>query len=518
MEERTRETGFAFRNLGAGIGAAAGSLVVMFAGRFTLGTPAPPELFTEEIFAHVPMNLFSFFIHLLGMWAKWTAFAGVLALSLLGGGFLGCLFSPFLRLLRGRFHPLAAGLLYGSILWAVGMTFLLPLMGGGFWGNSLKVGPLAASLALWISGLAYGVLLSVFLRCGRRGRNRPGGENSVSSDRREFLSRASLALTALWIPSLVSAATVILRSGAARAQGLFDQIKGLSARVTPNSKFYRISKNLFDPTVDAGDWTLNIHGLVASPLTLKYDQLSSWTAAERYWTLECISNEVGGELISNARWKGIPLKTLVEQTRPRPEARYLIIRSADGYSTAVPLESALDPDALAAYQMNGVALPQIHGFPLRMLIPGRFGMKNPKWVTEMELSAENYLGFWESRGWSNEAVVKTMSRFDVPTDRDTLSAGQTYPLAGIAYAGDRGISKVEVSVDGGRSWQPMNLESPFSPYAWVRWARQWTPAVPGKYTLVVRATDGRGNLQTSQRVPTLPNGASGWHTITVQAK
>lgn len=517
MESPAGRSASHLKSFAVGAAAASGSLLLMFAGRFTLNTPALPELLTEEIFAHVPMNLFAFFIGLLGGWAKWVAFAGVLFLFLLGGGALGALFPPFRRLFRGRLHPLVAGMLYVCLLWLGTMMVFVPLVGGGFWGTSLEAGPLLGSLALWVAWLLYGALLCALLTGRRAGRASARPPSSAAGDRREFLSRTGLALAALWIPALVSSASVLLRWGVARAEVIFGQIQGLSARVTSNAKFYVISKNLFDPDVAAADWSLKVHGLVDSPLTLKYADLAVWPAAERYWTLECISNEVGGNLISNALWKGIPLHTLLERAQPGPRARYLIIRSVDGYSTALPLESALAPASLAAYQMNGVALPHRHGFPLRLLFPGRFGMKNPKWVSELELSAENYLGFWESRGWSNQAAVKTMSRFDVPADGAELKAGQIHPLAGIAYAGDRGIEKVEVSTDGGRFWQPASLEKALSPYTWVRWARQWTPAVPGRYTLVVRATDGQGHLQTSRRTESLPNGASGWHTITIRA-
>lgn len=298
----------------------------------------------------------------------------------------------------------------------------------------------------------------------------------------------------------------------------FPQIPGLSPEVTPNGKFYRISKNLFDPVVNVSKWSLEVKGLLERPLRLTYDELKTLPAVQQYTTLECISNEVGGDLISNALWKGVRLKTLLERAGVKAKAKKVVFTCADGYSTGIPLEKALHPDTLLAYEMNDVPLPTDHGFPLRLINPGHYGMKNPKWITGIELVDHDFKGYWERRGWSDEAKVKTMSRIDVPLGSSTIKIGKQ-PIAGIAFAGDRGIQQVEVSTDDGRTWQKALVKKALSPYTWVLWAFGWEPKDPamhGRFMIKVRATDGKGQVQTAEVAPPLPDGASGLHTIMVK--
>lgn len=299
----------------------------------------------------------------------------------------------------------------------------------------------------------------------------------------------------------------------------FPQIPGLSPEVTPNEKFYRISKNLFDPVVNVSKWFLEVKGLVERPLRLPYDELKTLPAVQQYTTLECISNEVGGDLISNALWKGVRLKELLTKVGMKPKGKKVVFTCVDGYSTGIPLEKALHPDTILAYEMNGVPLPTDHGFPIRLINPGHYGMKNPKWITGIELVDQDFKGYWERRGWSDEAKVKTMSRIDVPAGGSTIKAGKRY-IAGIAFAGDRGIQKVEVSTDDGRTWQKAFVKKALSPSTWVLWAFEWEPpkdpTMHGRFMVKVRATDGRGQVQTAEIVPPLPDGASGLHTIMVK--
>lgn len=289
--------------------------------------------------------------------------------------------------------------------------------------------------------------------------------------------------------------------------------------MTPNDKFYVVSKNPagLDPRLDAKKWTLEIFGLVGKPVKLTYDDIKAMPSFSRYHTLECISNEVGGDLIGNAMWKGVRFRNLIERAGGlNPKAVRFALRCADGYSEGIPIADAMMPDVMLAYEMNGVPLPPSHGFPVRMLTPGIFGMKNPKWLTKIEAVSTNFTGYWQASGWSDEAVVKTMSAFRVPDRRDVASG--EVELGGVAYSGDRGIKDVEVSTDDGKTWVKAETKPPLGPYTWALWAAIWKPTGPGEFTLKVRARDGVEVMQTSQESPTLPDGATGHHTIRVRVR
>jgi DMSO/TMAO reductase YedYZ molybdopterin-dependent catalytic subunit len=325
-----------------------------------------------------------------------------------------------------------------------------------------------------------------------------------------------VALPVLWgFTGLVGGLVLgVGRRLAAALDMAFEALKGLSSEVTPNEKFYTISISLFDPTINPKTWKLTLHGLVDKPLQLSLDELKALPAHEAYVTFACISNEIGGKLIGNARWKGVPLRTLLEMAQLKPEAHKVVLRSDDGYSTGIPLERCLRPQTFLAYEMNGQELPNSHGFPLRAVIPGYYGMKQPKWLTEIEVVADDYLGYWEERGWADEAVVKTFSRIDVPAHRAQVPVSGA-PIGGIAFAGDRGIRKVEFSLDGGKTWEVAVLKPPLSPYTWTLWAAELALPSRGDYVLAVRATDGQGTLQDERVSEPLPDGVSGYHKLRV---
>jgi len=278
--------------------------------------------------------------------------------------------------------------------------------------------------------------------------------------------------------------------------------------ITPVSDFYVVSKNIGgDPVVDASTWRLNLPGR-----SLTYDELLALPSHELELTLECISNEIGGTLISNGSWKGPRVSDVLALTSVPSNASWMLMESADGYTESFQLRD-LTADHLLATQLNGAPLTSMHGFPARFIFPGRYGMKQPKWVTRISFSASDKPGYWENNGWDERAIVKTMSRIDRPSDGVALAAGSVQ-FGGIAFAGSRRISGVELSWDGGRSWQAADLQAEFSPYAWRFWQLS-TSIAAGHYNVKVRARDGEGTLQPSQSAPTLPNGADGYHTITV---
>lgn len=290
-------------------------------------------------------------------------------------------------------------------------------------------------------------------------------------------------------------------------------VEGLSSYITPNDDFYRIDTALVTPNVLPGDYTLRIHGRCANPIELTFEELLARPMIERDITLSCVSNEVGGGLVGNARWLGVPLADLLAEVRPDASADQLVGRSADGFTAGAPTQLCADGrDAMIAVGMNGEPLPVEHGFPVRMIVPGLYGyVSATKWLTELELTSfADFDAYWIPRGWSTPTPIKTESRIDTP--RRKAAAGKV-AVAGVAWAQHRGVNAVEVRVDDG-AWQPARLSDVVSGDTWRQWVYEWD-AAPGEHSLTVRATDGAGVVQTEQRTPVAPDGASGWHTVKV---
>lgn len=298
-------------------------------------------------------------------------------------------------------------------------------------------------------------------------------------------------------------------------------ISGLPPLVTPTRDFYHVSKNSSDPKVPKEGWKLTVEGLVDKPYTLTYDELLAQPSLYRYLNLSCISNPIGGNLIGSAKWKGTPLKGLLDKAGVQAGAKRVVFLCADDYTDSISIEVALHDYNLLAWEMNGATLPDDHGFPARLLIPGIYGMKNTKWLKTIRVIDDpNYKGFWQSNGWDNPAPTRTMSTFYLPRrdqhSQGMLKVGVPNLVGGVAYAGDRGISEVEVSTDGGQTWATASLRPPLSRFAWLHWTYNWTPQQPGKFTLKVRATDGTGKLQLDQVKEAYPAGAEAYDTITAE--
>jgi DMSO/TMAO reductase YedYZ molybdopterin-dependent catalytic subunit len=301
----------------------------------------------------------------------------------------------------------------------------------------------------------------------------------------------------------------------------------LSPLITSNQDFYVVTKNaVADPVLDAANWRLVIDGEVNNPVQLDYVSLRSLPAVEITKTLECISNLTAGceqtsfgcDLISTARWAGVRLSDLVNLAGGlKPGVVAFALFATDEFSAGLPVSAAMDPETLVVYEMNGEVLPREHGYPARLLVPGRYGMKNPKWLAGIRAMNQPFTGWYDQRGWNPEGFVKTMSRIDVPADGASLPAGQQQ-VAGIAYAGNRGIQKVEVSDDAGNTWQTAQfLEPAAGTDVMVRWQSTFTLDPGATATLVVRATDGTGDTQQEMFVLPQPNGGSGWDSIDVNA-
>lgn len=314
----------------------------------------------------------------------------------------------------------------------------------------------------------------------------------------------------------------------------------LRYEVTPTELFYRIDINPIIPTINAETWRLNINGLVNNPIEITYEELKAMPSVEQFSSLACVSNKIGGDLISNAIWKGVPLSNILERAQVRPSAKYVVFRCFDGYDVGIPLEKALEDGTILAYEMNRAVLNPAHGFPVRAIVPNIYGMMNAKWITKIELVDYVYEGFWQRKGWSNTAIINALSSLVIPGNaalrtrfRGFLPTGLTLPnsnnnstsgsrrqvsVGGIAFAGSRGVSKVEVSTDNGITWKDAVIKEPLSQYAWVLWAAELnlTSSEQREYRLSVRATDKNGNVQTSQISEPFPDGATGYHMINLQ--
>ncbi|OZD54418.1 oxidoreductase [Rhodococcus sp. 06-1477-1B] len=294
-------------------------------------------------------------------------------------------------------------------------------------------------------------------------------------------------------------------------------IDGLSPVITPSADFYRIDTALVVPQVDPATWTLRVHGLVEQEVVLRWDDLVALPQKETVATLSCVSNEVGGSLIGNARWLGVPIRDILARAKPTAEADMVLSRSVDGFTASSPLEALTDErDALLAIGMNGEPLPIEHGFPVRLVVPGLYGyVSATKWVSELEVTRyDRDEGYWTSRGWSERGPVKLQSRIDVPRAGARVGAGDTV-IAGVAWQPHVGVSGVEVQVDDG-PWQSATLASAISADTWVQWSLPWN-ATSGSHTVRCRAVSADGETQTGDVAAPAPDGATGWdeRTITV---
>ena len=512
-------------------GALAGLLAAGVAaiGRFTLGTPTYFDLTENFITRVTPTVAFAFLLDRLQFSAKPLLFLAVVVLQILIGGALGAAFVRLVAALaRPVRQPIGLALLLAATLWLLTEIALAPLLGLGFFATRSLAGPTTVGITLAITYAVYGVALGMQLK--------PIGEHlALSERRRRLVGGLAASATALALGLFVYRSREPDRAPGRTGEEDLTlgptietaayplpptppewSIPGLAAPITATSDFYVVTKNLFgDPKLDSRNWELRLDGLVQTPLRLDYASLLRFPAVERYQTLECISNLVGGGLISTAWWRGVRLADLLRMAGPDSHTVKVVFHAADGYADSLPFAIAVQLTPLLIYQMNGQPLRPEHGFPLRLLVPGLYGLKNVKWITRIELVRDDFQGYWQERGWTDTAKVQTTSRVDVPLDHARISAGRV-TLAGVAFAGDRGIRRVQVTVDHGQTWQDADLEPPLGPFTWTRW-RSVAVLRPGAQTISVRATDGTGQVQWAFPQDTVPDGATGTdtHVITV---
>jgi len=441
-----------------------------------------PELLSNRLFEILPVPIIERGVQLLGPLAKQLAFANV-TLFYFGFYFLFSLNWDRLRRFFGNAW-------YGAFaLWGANVLVLFPIAGNGILGSELPQGPLAACVYLFAAHWIFARMLQL---------QAPRQQPLTTAARRGFILAIGLAVIAaskraydLWFRPA---------GRVENGNGQFPNITGLSKEVTPVEEFYTVSKNSVDPVVTAVDWKLEVSGLVEKPSSFAMDDLKKMTILSMYATLSCISNEVGGKWIGNARWTGVPLASVLKAAGLLHGVRDIIFHAADGYTDSIPLERALHPFCILAYEMNDKPLTSTHGFPLRLIVPGIYGMKNVKWIKGIELSSSDYRGFWQQRGWDDAAPYKLLSRNDVAKDG---------VVAGIAFGGDRGVRSVQVKV-GDEPWREAMLRESLSPLSWVLWHLE--ADVKGK-AVIVRMFDGEGEPQIAQPMPPFPEGSSGLHRV-----
>jgi DMSO/TMAO reductase YedYZ molybdopterin-dependent catalytic subunit len=293
-----------------------------------------------------------------------------------------------------------------------------------------------------------------------------------------------------------------------------------AGRVIPVDDLYIKSYRRTPEPVPRENWQLLIGGQMRQTRTLAWSDLQSFPLVEQMHTLECIGNPVGGRLLGNFVWQGVRLRDVLALARPTPASDHLLISGVDEYFTSVPLDLAMDERSMLAFSVGGQPLPHTHGYPIRVLLPGVYGQKQPKWVVALEATTGARPGTWELQGWSDQAIIQVNSRIDYPPDGSTVPLGQTLPVSGVAFCDTSGIARVEVSVDGGQHWSDAVIHPGPSTQVWTTWQWDWTAPLAGQHVLKVRATSGIGQTQVDAGgflSGVFPDGTTSIHSIVVRA-
>jgi DMSO/TMAO reductase YedYZ molybdopterin-dependent catalytic subunit len=473
------------------------------------GLPFAPFALGQAIIDVLPGWISIPLIETLQFWAKGLLVIGVVALFFIGGALSGYVGADPAR--RG-----STVLAWTAAPWVVALV-----LGQLFAGAKID---LATSFVDAAAGFVVNAVAIAFLLPASLSRD----QIALPSRRRVLVGGSALAAIAAFaalplaraiptsrlgnVPTLARRLAQVVSLGPADPE--IEAISGVTTRITPNEEHYTVDTTLVKPRVDIEMWRLDIGGEVERPFSLGYDELLDLDAIEQVHTLECISNPTGGDLMSTAVWTGVRMRDLLQRARPKSNAYDVVLTSVDGYNDSFQIAKAMEPETLLVYLMNGKTLPQDHGYPVRVLVPNIYGMKNVKWLRSIDVVSYDFKGYWQQQGWSDDAIVNTNARVDVPA-RSVKWSGGAITLAGVAFAGARGVRSVELSFDNGKTWDAAKLESPPGPLTWRRWSYAWTPPGVGGHIVQARATDGRGDVQTPVPRQPFPDGATGYHVIRV---
>ncbi len=515
------------------------AILVMGILRLTVGSPSLPELLAERILLTLNANDFVSLLVKFQPNSKTTP----LGLTLLGQFLIGILLGPLFYFVAGRpdgrrgFWPgrraWITAAIFVVVMEAVGIALFWPVLEAGLVGDPPALARVITSLcmlATFIGFVGVTMLASHWLHRALLSR-RAVPAAMVTPEATPAAAPANTAPAGISRRAVLGSTGVVVLAVAAGGVGIDRLIssymmrsnlsyEGMKTRglapITSAENFYVVSKNVLDPQVAISRWELQVMGLVGQSKTWNYDQVRALPSETRAVTLECIANGPGGHLMGNAEWTGVLLKTVLDEAGGvQTGGQYVTFTSVDGYQYNQTLDNLMEARALLAWNMNGQPLPDKHGYPLRLIMPGRYGEQSCKWLTNIEVVDQPYNGgLYQSQGWSSKQL-ETTSRIDQPGFGAMLPLGPVQ-LAGIAFAGIRGIEQVEVSPDDGVTWNKATLTPPLSDQSWVFWNWTWTPPARGMYTLTVRATDGTGTVQVETPRSTVPSGSTGWQHLKVQ--
>jgi DMSO/TMAO reductase YedYZ molybdopterin-dependent catalytic subunit len=511
----SRTKGIATGLLAGFVAAIAMTVMMLLLACFGVGTPL--VLIGDRLSVFISPGPFLSIMGKVGGYnhLKQLGVGSTIAAQLLVGAIGGAIFGFFMRRNPARHVTIATTAVFVILPLIVAAIALWPVLGTSYVGLPIAAARLVTLVGFALCTFVFERTLAVGFQFLTRRKN--------ESEDQEFtpvIGRRAFVLSAIGVAVAgggVALARKLYRAATFSYDGL--QYKGhIVQPITPNDLFYCVTKNVVDPQVNIDLWHLEVNGLVQNRATWRLRDLKGFSAVEQETTLMCISNGLDAGLISNAVWKGFPLRDLLDQAAPLSSAARVRLHGVDNYTDTIPLEKAMDPTTLLAYEMNGVRLPHRHGYPLRVIVPGYFGEKHVKWLTRIELTDANAKGFYETQGWGPDFITPTRSRIDVPDHESWFSLGQIngpIEVKGMAYGGDRGISRVELSFDDGETWDDAKIDYSGTKLTWVVWSYQWPPQDEDDYTLVVRATDGEGEAQEWEEDRSPFSGVTGFHKIVV---